>query len=582
MNGRSWLVTFFLFLFLLVIVLLQVLSMVQSDRLYERFDGVLNALRSGGITTVAGEKGRTEKADLAGEEYPGDEGDWLVFHIIAEPATLNPITRKDLYASYIVGGEFGNVFESFLKYNLDTLELKPLLAESYEISEDGLELTFSLRDDAYFSDGKKVTIDDVIFSYETIINPKVDAHALANYYKDIKEVIRVNDKTVKFVMRQPYYKSLEMAGGMPILPKHIYEFDDPSEFNEHRSDPIGSGPYIFEKWDVGQQIVLRRNENYWGAKPKLRKLIFRIITNEVAALQALRSHEIDFLEPASEQFVELSKNEEFIKEFRCISYWSPLEGYSYVGWNQARPFFADRRVRLAMTHLIDREGIIRDLYKGLGKVVTGPFYFLGPQNNPDIELWPYDPAKGMKLLDESGWIDTDADGIRDKDGVPFRFKMMIPSSSPIYEQLARLIKDSMSKAGIEMIIDPYEWSVFEERLNQRNFDATMLGWGGVVQEDPYQIWHSSQIAGRGSNRIGFANDEADALIEEARRTLDAEKRNKLYHKFHQILHFEQPYTFFRARPAIRFLDRRFENVKIHKLGLDIHEWYVPKGLQKYK
>ena len=580
MNGRSWLVTFFIFLFLLLIIVFQVLSMVQADRLYERLNQLLERLSRAGSVRVAQEKAK--RADLPGEEYPGDDGDWLVFHIIAEPATLNPITRKDIYASYIVGDEFGNVFESFLKYNLDAIELEPLLAESYEISENGLELTFNLRDDAYFSDGKKITTDDVIFSYQTIINPKVDAHALANYYRDIKEVIRINDRTVKFVMRQPYYKSVEVAGGMPILPKHIYEFDDPSEFNEHRSNPIGSGPYVFEKWDVGQQIVLRRNENYWGPKPKLKKLIFRIITNEIAALQALRSHEIDFIEPASEQFVELSENKEFIEEFRCISYWSPTEGYSYVGWNQLLPFFADRKVRLAMTHLIDREGIIRGIYKGLGRVVTGPFYFLGPQNNPGIEPWPYDPAKAMKLLNEAGWIDTDADGIRDKDGVLFRFKMMIPSGSPIYERLARLIKDSMAKAGIEMIIDPYEWSVFEERLNQRNFDAIMLGWGGVVQSDPYQIWHSSQIAGRGSNRIGFANDEADTLIEEARRTMDVEKRNKLYHKFHEILHFEQPYTFFRARPAIRFLDKRFENVKIHKIGLDIHEWYVPKEKQRYK
>jgi peptide/nickel transport system substrate-binding protein len=124
--------------------------------------------------------------------------------------------------------------------------------------------------------------------------------------------------------------------------------------------------------------------------------------------------------------------------------------------------------------------------------------------------------------------------------------------------------------------------VFSERVTNREFDAVNMAWGGGVESDPYQIWHSSQIEKRGSNFVGFNNPEADAIIEEARRTLDAEKRNKLYHRFGRILHEEQPYTFIYTRPEQRFLDKRFENVIIHKLGIDEHEWYVPKELQKYK
>jgi len=136
--------------------------------------------------------------------------------------------------------------------------------------------------------------------------------------------------------------------------------------------------------------------------------------------------------------------------------------------------------------------------------------------------------------------------------------------------------------GIEVIPDPYEWSVFIQRLQDREFDAVNLAWHGGLAQDPYQIWHSSQIGNRGSNYVGFNNPEADAIIEEARRTLDDEKRNKLYQRFHRIIHEEQPYTFIYTRPEQRFLDRRFENVIIHKLGLDGHEWYVPKEKQRYK
>jgi peptide/nickel transport system substrate-binding protein len=159
---------------------------------------------------------------------------------------------------------------------------------------------------------------------------------------------------------------------------------------------------------------------------------------------------------------------------------------------------------------------------------------------------------------------------------------MIGSGVTLHEQIAKLVKDEAAKAGIEVNLDPYEWSVFSQRLKDRQFDAVNLAWGGAVEEDPYQIWHSSQIGNRGSNYVGFKNTEADALIEEARRTLDENKRNELYHRFHRILHKEQPYTFVYTRPEQRFLDRRFENVIIHKLGVDEREWYVPRDRQKYK
>lgn len=577
MNGHGGIVTFFIFLFLSIVILLQVLSMVQSDRLYERINRLDETFKN--AASVRSTKGKRDVSTVIDEEYPGDEGDWLVWRLGAEPATLNPITAKDLYASWVTSG---SIFESLLEYDLDKVVLKPLLAESYEVSSSGLEMTFRLRGDVHFSDGVAVTVDDIIFTYETVMNRGVDAARMANYFRDIERVVKIDERVVKFVMRKPYFKSLEMVGGMPILPKHIYEFADPEEFNKHRSNLVGSGPYVFEKWDVGRKIVLQRNERYWGKRPKLDKIVYRIITNEVAALQALRSYDIDFMRPDPEQFADCSGDEEFIDKFYCLKYWTPGDGYRYIGWNQAKPFFKDRRVRLAMTHLVDRELIIKHLLKGLGRIITGPFYVFGPQNDPTIEPWSYNPERAKELLDEAGWVDSDGDGVRDKNGVPFQFNFMIVSQFPFHERLAKLLKDEAAKVGIELIPDPYEWSVFIERINTRSFDAVTLAWTGAIQEDPYQIWHSSQIENRGSNAVGFRNAEADAIIEKARQTMNAEQRNKLYHRFHQILHKEQPYTFLLSRPSMRFLDRRFENVKIHKLGLDGEEWYVPKDQQRYK
>ena len=579
MNGRGGVITFFIFLFIFFIILLQVLSMLQSDRFYDGLNRLDEISQSTGA--MQGFSRESESRSVLNEESIGDEGDWLVWGLTDEPGKLNPITRRVISSDWIV---WRNVFEGLLDYDYNTLEFKPMLAESYEVSEDGLEYTFRLRDDVHFSDGVPITADDVIFTYETINNPGVDAAQLANYYRDVAEVIRIDDRTVKFVMKQPYFKALEFLcfQDVGIIPKHKYSFSDPAEFNRRYSEPFGSGPYVFEKWDVGREVVLRRNENYWGRKPKLRKIVFRFITNDIAAVQALKAGEIDFLEPLPDQFAELSKDEDFKERFNCISYFTPKSPYFYVGWNMNFPLFKDRRIRLAMTYIIDRERIIKYLLKDQAKITTGPFYIYGKQNDPNIAPWPFDPQMAEKLLEEAGWIDRDGDGVRDKDGVPFRFKLMIRSGDPYYEQLAKFIKDEAIKIGVDVIPEPFEWSIFIERLLDREFEAEISGWGGVVEEDPYQVWHSSQGTGRGSNHVGFSNAEADALIEQARRTFDETERNKLYRRFHDIVHYEQPYTFLYARPEMRFLDKRFQNVKIHNLDLDLLEWYVPKEEQRYK
>jgi len=582
MNGRLGLVTFFIFLFLLLMIVFQVLSMVQADRLYERLNQLLDRLSSAGSVRVAQESQESKQADLPGKEYPGDEGDWLVSVEMGEPRTLNPISvensieARDIYAR--------NIIEPLFYYDLDYdgVKLVPVLAESMEVSEEKLEITVVLKKDIWFSDGVPVTADDVIFTYETMMNPEVDAADLRNYYDNVRQVVKVDDRTVKFILKELYWQTVESVGVFDVLPRHIYKFSDPKEFNARRSNPAGSGPYIFDKWDVGQQVVLRRNDNYWGKKPKLNRLVFKFISNSSAALQALRSHDIDTLEPSSEQFFELSNDEQFKKDFYTLSYWRPSHGYSYIGWNQAREFFKDRGVRLAMTHAINRPAIVEYIQKGYGKIVTGPFYIYGKQSDPNIKPWPFDLEKAKQLLDEAGWRDTDGDGIRDKDGLPFRFKLSYPSGNETYERIIKMLKDDTAKIGVDMIPDPVEWSIFLDRMNRRVFDAAASGWGGTIESDPYQLFHSSQIQRRGNNYVGFNNAEADSIMEQARRTLNPEKRYELYHRLHQIIHEEQPYTFLVTRPTYTLLDKRFENVKVHKLGIDFLEWYVPKDKQKYK
>jgi len=239
--------TFLLLLVLAAIITLQIMAMVRSGRLSKRINKIVDtwtdSVTGVGQTSVAGHT-------TAGE-YPGDEGDWLIWAMHVEPKTLSPISvDRDIYAKWIT---VRNIFESLLVYDWDQTKLVPWLAQSYEVSADGLEITFHLRQDIFFSDGVPVTSDDVIFTYETIINPEVDAADVANLYIDVEKVVKIDGRAVKFYMKRPYFKALEVVGfwDIGIFPKHIYEFTDPGLFNKRVSNPTGSGPYLFEKWDVG-------------------------------------------------------------------------------------------------------------------------------------------------------------------------------------------------------------------------------------------------------------------------------------------------------------------------------------------
>ena len=510
---------------------------------------------------------------LGAEPEPVD-GDWLVYHLSAEPGTLNPITATDAFESRINS----YILESLLERDPKTTKLTPKLAEFWDISDDHLTYTFHLRKDVKWHDGKPFTARDVLYSFERIRDPKVDAAHLRNYYRDVESLEMLDDYTVRFTYKMPYFLALEFCGGLPIVPAHMFKEGD--DFNTHPigRSPVGTGPYKFEKWETGKEITLVRNEDYWGEKPHLMRILFRIITNDTVALQALKRGELDVMGLRPIQWVKQTEGRKFEKEFYKLKYYLPQ--YIYIGWNSAKPYFNDKRTRTAMTMFMDREGFVKEIMYGFAVVVTGNFYINGPYYNKDIKPFPYDPEGAAALLKEAGWEDHDGDGVIDKDGVPFKFEMMLPAGSKTGEQIATILQEDLKKAGIEMGIRRLEWAVFTQKLHAREYDASILAWSLGWDADPFQVWHSSQIEG-GSNTVGFKNEEADEIIVEGRKEFDFEKRKAMYQRFHHIMHEEQPYTFMFTPESLVAVSRRFENVNVYKLGIDPKEWWVPKDKQKY-
>ena len=502
---------------------------------------------------------------------PEQMGGTLRRNLNSEPRTLNPLTGKDM-ASQIV---LDHVIEGLIERDPDTLEWKALLADRWEVSPDGLVITFHLDPRAKFSDGKPVTADDVVFTYQTIVNPRVDCRSLASYFEDCQGCEKVDDRTVRFVWKRPYFKSVEFSA-LGIIPKHVYAFKDPNEFNDLNETRVATGPYRQEEWKTGQHLILVRNENYWRQPPAFDRIQYRFILEEQPSVQAIRAGELDELAVSPEWWVKLRQDPKVVAKFQWLRYSTPMNGYGYIGWNNARPLFADKRVRRAMTHLVWREQLLKYMRYDIGQVISGPFWPNGLQYDQSVKPLPFDREAARLLLKEAGWEDRNGDGwIENEKMERFAFELSYPGGNQEARDFIRVQREEFRRMGIDMSERAYNWAVFTVKLDNHDFDAVRLNWGGGgVESDPYQIWHSSSIADQGSNFISFRNAEADRLMELARRTIDTGKRNALFHQFHRLIAEEQPYTFLWAPESLRVMSPRVKGATVHKLGVDWREWWI--------
>lgn len=462
------------------------------------------------------------------------------------------------------------MYNSLLERDNKTQEFIPSLAKKWNISQDHKVYTFYLRKDVTFHDGHPLNADDVIFSYKKIISDENPNISLKIYFKDVESVEKINNYTVRFRMKRPYFKSLEFLAGISVIPKHIFSKVKDFNNNEYNyRNPIGSGPYRFHLWKTREKVVLKRYESYWGKKPQIKALEFRIMEDSSTALAALKKQDIDFMALTPFQWERQTSSPEFLSTFNKIKYLST--SYRYIGYNCRKPPFDNTNVRISMTYLINRKEIVQKLLKNLAIIITGPFWYESSQYNKKLKSRPFDPKKAAYYLKKAGYKKNK--GFFKKNGKILEFELMIPSGIRFYEQFASILREDMKKAGIKMNIRQIQFQALIEKINERNFDAYVLGWSMGIDTDPYQLWHSSQIQ-NGDNYPGFATAETDRIIEYARMEFNDKKRNAMYHRFHEIIYENQPYTFLTDGFILAVVHKRFRNVNVYKNGMNIKEWKV--------
>jgi microcin C transport system substrate-binding protein len=494
--------------------------------------------------TVAAEapKANSKVKILGNEKAP--QGGTFLYNLGVEPTTLNPITGTDAYNQTVQS----YVLDGLMNRNYETYGWDPALAEKVEISKDGREFTFTLRQGVQWSDGKPLTIDDVKFSFDVIFDDKYNAAHLRPYYENIEKAEVTGPNTIKFVTKSKYFGNFDVVAGLTVLPKHIY--GNAEEGKKKNKTIIGSGPYVLKEYQQGQAIILERNKNWWGnAVPEQRgrynfqTIRMRFDKEENLVLERLKKGELHFDTLTPEAYTTKTEGAPWGKEVLKKKVENlQSKSYGYVGWNMTRDMFKDKKVRRGLAMMMNREEMNKKFRFGMSLPATGPWYQQSEYADPKTKAIAFDPKKAIALFREAGWKDTNKDGVLDKDGKPFEFSLFFANKD--VQKYWVLYQEDLKKVGVKMNLQLLEWNALLKNLDERKFDAVALGWGGgSVDLDPKQIWHTDSMKDGGSNRVGYSNKEVDKLIDEGAAELDKKKRIKIYRKVYAMIADDAPYAF---------------------------------------
>jgi peptide/nickel transport system substrate-binding protein/microcin C transport system substrate-binding protein len=468
-------------------------------------------------------------------------------NIEGEPPTIHPIMASDLYADRV------NLYvhDTLANRNPETNEFEPRLAEKWETSKDQKVYTFFIRKDAVFHDGKPVTAEDVKFSYDAIFEPAYKAANLQPYYEGIAKVEVVDPKTVKFYLKDTYFQNFIAMASMTIIPKHVY--GDVEKSKKMTKTGIGAGPYMLDKFEKGQRVVLKRFDKWYGFNTKEWKgsynfatIVLRFVKEQAVSLEMVKKGELDYDELTAEHYVKNTEGAPWgVSVFKNKVENKSPKSYGFIGWNFRRDIFQDKNVRWALAHLMNREEMIQKFRYGMSVPATGPTYVQSEYASPKVKPIPFDPKKAGELLTKAGWKDTDKNGILDKTikgkKTDFRFALMYANKDN--EKYWTLYKEDLKKAGIEMELKYLEWNSFIKMLDEGNFDAIAMGWSTTFDWDPKQIWHSTNAIPGGSNFIAYKNTEVDKLIDVARLEPNKDKRLEKLRKVYELIAADAPYVF---------------------------------------
>ncbi|MBU1172535.1 MAG: extracellular solute-binding protein [Proteobacteria bacterium] len=445
---------------------------------------------------------------------------------------------------------FGVMFETLLGMNPVTLEYEPGLADRWSISDDKKSFTFHISNKARWSDGTPITAEDVLWTYEAILNPKnMTGPHKVSLERFLPPVI-LDKNTIRFTAKTIHWENLGACGGFHILPKHAYGALDFNKINFEF--PVVSGLYRLGEIKEGIYVTLKRRSDWWnkdapGARGigNFNTLKFRFYADRINAFEAFKKGLIDLFPVytsriwVNETSGDLFNSNRIVKQ-KVINY-QPV-GFQGFAMNTRNFPFDDIRVRKAMACLLDRQKMNHTLMYDQYFLHRSYYEDLYTKKNPcPNPLQELDKKKARQLLTEAGWTVNPKTGFLEKNGKKFSFKFL--TRDPSTDKFLAIYSEDLKDAGIELITDKKDGASWAKDMDEFNYQMTWAAWGAGIFKDPESMWSSKEADRTGSNNItGFKNNEVDALIEQQKGIFDIHQRNDIIRKIDRILCEDMPYV----------------------------------------
>ncbi len=490
--------------------------------------------------------------------------------------TLNPIYSAPMVADNRIDQDLSNLVFDGLTRRDEKGRLAPALARDWTVSGDGTQYEFNLREDVHWQDGAPFTSTDVAFTIQAIQDPGYQGEtSLADLWRNVT-VEPLDTYTVRFTLVEPFPSFLQYTV-IGVLPAHLLSAVDAADLPYHTfttSNPVGTGMFRVE--DVSaDRIVLVANPGYWGTKPYLERLEFWFYSDWDGLLEDYRQGAIQGLHPPDlEELAEL-------EGLPGLEFYSAQSaGYALVYLNlmdETLPFFEQKEVRQALLYALDRQGLVDHVLGGQGLVADSPILPTTWAYDSGVRPYAYDPERAIGLLHAAGWVDSDGDLIRDQEGIELAFTLLT-SDDPQMVRMAERMSQQWRAVGVDATIRAVSSEAAIHFVRNRNFDAALVEIELTSDPDPYPLWHSTQ-AESGQNFAGFANEEADLVMEEARRTVDPARRLELYSAFQRIFSEEVPSLLIYYPIYVYAVDSQVHGVQLSPMlhtsdrFRNIYDWY---------
>ena len=479
---------------------------------------------------------------------PTPGGIWRM--AIAGTPTVYPITAPAALVDLLVNK---TIYNNLTQYQLvdGAIQAVPDLAESWESNPELTQWTFRLRSGVLWHDGTPLTSADVKFTFETLLNPEVNASA-RGVISSIDTIEAVDELTVQFNLKTAFAPLPVMLGyNQCIVPKHLIEGQDLNQPASFLAAPVGTGPFMVKELSAGNYLEVARNDAYFGGPALLDGIIFKTVTDGNARAAQIRSGEIDLtvIDPAQVASMEGASNVVLRQE--------PQVNYYFLAVNHSIPKLQDPRVRQALSHVLDKDAIVASVLAGAGQVATGPIHpFLGDYYNPDVQTYAYEPDAAAQLLTDAGWTKGD-DGIL-VNAAGERFTLLIngPKGYPVLEQVLVYAQSEFQQLGIEVTLDIPEWTVHLEQYHDLKYDLLVQWWVTPPDPDLYDHYYSTSS----SNWWAYNNPELDPLLIEARSQADHAARVELVHQIQTMVALDLPVLYLYHVQEIQALSSRTQGL----------------------